>query len=60
MTAAGEIQLSLRAEGPGPTGDALLSYPKGHPRYDALLKHLGGLAPGQTKDVPPWDPGADR
>ena len=29
-------------------------YPPTHKDYDAMLKHLGGLAPGQKKGVPPW------
>lgn len=26
------------------------------PHYDDLLRHLGGLLPGQMKQVPPWRP----
>lgn len=55
MDASGTITLLLRATSPGgPTGDALLLIPKGDPRYQATLQHLGGLQPGETKPVPPW------
>ena len=50
----GTIVLQLRATGPGIRGDALLRYPKDHPQYRAVLEHLGGLAAGEEKPVPPW------
>jgi hypothetical protein len=31
-----------------------IEYPPMHKDYAAVLKHLGGLAPGQSKGVPPW------
>jgi hypothetical protein len=55
MTADGTIVLQLRATGPGPAiGDALILYPKGHAKYDEVLKHLGGLKPGEAKPCPPF------
>jgi len=55
MKPDGTLVLVLRAEGPGGiTGDARFEYPVGHPRYDAILSHLGGLLPMETKGVPPW------
>lgn len=55
MTKDGTIILDLRAEGAGGmAGDARLVYPRGHKQYDEILKHLGGLRPGETKPVPPW------
>jgi hypothetical protein len=55
MEADGTIVLQLRAEGPGPTiGDALFRYPKTHPQYDSVLRHLRGLKAGEKKLVPPW------
>jgi hypothetical protein len=54
MQPDGTIVLDLRAEGPGVQGDARLVYPKGHQQYDEVLKHLGGLTPGESKPVPPW------
>jgi hypothetical protein len=55
MEADGTIVLMLRATAPGGLlGEAQLRYPKGHEQYDAVLKHLGGLRPGESKPVPPW------
>ena len=51
----GSIVLDLRAtNGRGVVGDARLVYPRSHPKYASILEHLGGLAPGETKQVPPW------
>jgi hypothetical protein len=51
----GTIVLYLRATGPGGViGTALLEYPPAHPNYHEVLRHLGGLKPGQVKNVPPW------
>jgi len=55
MAEDGTITLQLRAEGPaGIRGDALMTYSKSDPKYSAILKHLGGLKPGEEKPVPPW------
>jgi hypothetical protein len=55
MKEDGTIILDLRAEGPGGLkGDARFIYPPTHERYESILKHLGGLEPGETKPVPPW------
>ncbi|MBL8537496.1 MAG: hypothetical protein JNM59_08860 [Hyphomonadaceae bacterium] len=55
MLPDGTIQMQLRAEGPGGTiGDAMFTYPPNHPQYAEMLAHVGGLSPGETKDVPPW------
>ena len=55
MQADGTIVMQLRAEGPGPIiGDAQFVYPPSHPEYQSILEHLGGLAPGESKPVPPW------
>lgn len=55
MEEDGTIVLELRAEGlRGLTGDALLRYPPGHPEYNNMLHHLGGLKKGEVKQVPPW------
>lgn len=57
MTADGTIKLMLRAESAsGAVGDALIVYPRGHAKYDYVLKHLGGLKPGESKPVPPFPP----
>jgi len=43
----GTIVLMLRAEdGNGAVGDAMLTYKKGDPKYQEILKHVGGLSPG--------------
>jgi hypothetical protein len=55
MQQDGTIILDLTAEGDnGTIGDARFVYPKSHPRYQEILRHLGGLSPGQSKPVPPW------
>lgn len=51
----GTIVLQLRAESAdGAVGDALITYAPSHAKYASVLKHLGGLTPGQSKPVPPW------
>jgi hypothetical protein len=55
MEADGTIVLTLRASTPGGIrGETQLRYPRDHEEYDAVLKHLGGLRPGESKPVPPW------
>lgn len=55
MKPDGTIILQLRAEdGSGRRGDAVLTYPASHPRYHYILDHLGGIKPGEDKEVPPW------
>jgi hypothetical protein len=55
MSGDGTITLDLRAEGPGGTiGDARFVYPPSHKDYQMILKHLGGMKPGETKPVPPF------
>jgi hypothetical protein len=55
MTPDGTIVLDLIATGPGATrGEARLVYRPDHKDYRAVLEHLGGLRPGETKSVPPW------
>ncbi len=55
MKQDGTIVLTLRASGPGgAVGDAQVVYPKTHAEYGNILKHLGGLKPGETKPVPPF------
>jgi hypothetical protein len=31
-----------------------IKYPLGDKNYDRVMKHLGGLKPGETKLVLPW------
>ena len=49
------IVLDLVASGPGLLGDGRLTYSPSDPNYDAILRHLGGLRPGEVKQVQPWD-----
>ena len=49
------IVLDLVASGPGLLGDARLTYPPSDPNYGAILRHLGGLRPGEEKQVQPWN-----
>ncbi len=50
----GTIVLTLRAEGDGVVGDGQVTYGPDDEHYEEVLKHLGGLRPGQKKPVPPW------
>ena len=54
MATDGTIILDLVARTGGAAGQGQLTYPPGHPRYDAILRHLGGLRPGEEKPVPPF------
>ncbi len=54
MLADGTIVLDLIAESPGARGNAQFRYPPGHPKYQRTLDHLGGLAVGEQKLVPPY------
>lgn len=54
MQADGTIVLDLVARQGGAVGDARLIYPPGHPDHAMILRHLGGLRPGEVKPVPPF------
>ncbi len=55
MTEDGTIRLELMAESEdGTIGDAVFVYKPGDRMYDEVMKHLGGLKPGEAKPVPPW------
>ncbi|TWT13084.1 hypothetical protein [Reyranella sp. CPCC 100927] len=55
MRTDGTIVLYLRATAPGgAVGHGLLEYPPGHPQYQDIQRHLGGIKPGEMKNVPPW------
>ena len=61
MMEDGTLVLDLRAESPGNLrGMARILRPTTHPRYPAWIEHLGGLAPGEEKLVPPWPETAGR
>jgi hypothetical protein len=38
----------------GGFGEGIKEYKPGDPYYDEVLQHIGGLQPGETKEVPPW------
>lgn len=55
MEADGTLLLDLRAEGSGGLrGHGRFVYRRGDKDYEMVLKHLGGMQPGETKPVPPW------
>lgn len=54
MEPDGTIVLDLMAREGGTVGHARLRYPRGHPDYEMILRHLGGLRPGEIKDVLPF------
>ena len=52
----GTIIMDLRSEGPGGMiGDARDVVRPNDPAYADVLKHLGGIKPGETKRIRPWD-----
>jgi hypothetical protein len=53
MSATGVITLRLRSLWPEPKAEAELDYAPDDPQYDEIKHHLGGIAPGETKPVPP-------
>lgn len=55
MLPNGTIVLDLRAAAGDSIGRGRVTYPPGHAEYAAVLRHLGGLRPGEVKPVPPWD-----
>ncbi len=56
MQSDGTIVMDLRATGPnGALGDGRVVYHPFDPHYQEVLHHLGGMTPGQTKPVPPWE-----
>jgi hypothetical protein len=54
MTADGVITLRLRSLPPGPIAEATMRYAPDDPKYQDVMTHLGGIAPGETKTVKPW------
>ncbi|HYF09834.1 MAG TPA: hypothetical protein VD970_19615 [Acetobacteraceae bacterium] len=54
MQADGTIILDLHARDAVMTGQGRLIYPPGHPDYAMILRHLGGLRPGERKPVLPF------
>lgn len=47
------IRIRLRRMG-GMNADGMVSYKKGSEHYDNVLRHIGGMKPGDVKLVAPW------
>ena len=54
MSADGTITLRIRSLWPRPFAEAQLVYGPRDAHYGEIERHLGGIAPGETKPVPPW------
>lgn len=54
MSADGTITLRIRSLWPRPRGEAERFFAPGDAHYGEIERHLGGIAPGETKPVPPW------
>ncbi|MBN9686957.1 MULTISPECIES: hypothetical protein [unclassified Corallococcus] len=54
ISADGTLTLTLRASGPGMTGDARLVYPPTHAQYELIKNHVGAIKPGEQKPVAPF------
>jgi hypothetical protein len=53
MAADGTITLRVRSLWPQPFAETTLVYAPGDAQYGMIKRHLGGIAPGQSKPVPP-------
>jgi hypothetical protein len=55
MDEDGVLEMSLRTESAdGMIGEALLVIRPDDPRYAQMVKHLGGLKPGEGCAIPPF------
>ena len=54
MAADGSIELHLRSLPPGPIAETVVRYKPGDAKYKDMIAHVGGLAVGDTKMLPPW------
>ena len=48
------IVLMLRSLPPGPIAETMQTYKPADKQYKEMLDHVGGLAVGETKMLPPW------
>jgi hypothetical protein len=48
------IKIELRSTADGKPADGTIVYKRGDRGFDNLLRHLGGIRPGETKEVRPW------
>ena len=53
MSADGAITLRLHTLWPQPFAERERVYAPDDPQYTFIKRHLGGIAPGETKPVPP-------
>ena len=54
MADDGTIRMHLRSMVSTAIVESDFQYKPGDSDYDSIVKHLGGLAPGQSKSVRPW------
>ena len=54
MAADGTITLQLHSLWPNPIAEGELTYAPDDLQYDEIKRHLGGIAPGETKPIPPF------
>jgi hypothetical protein len=54
MSADGTITLQIRSLWPDPIAESQLVFAPDDPQYSDIKRHLGGIAPGESKLVPPW------
>jgi hypothetical protein len=54
MSADGTIALSLFMTGDGKHADAQFTYKTNDPNYQMIIRHVGGIKPGEIKPVPPF------
>jgi hypothetical protein len=50
----GSLSLHLRVTSDGKPFDGTVTYKVSDRAYDSVLRHLGGLQPGETKEFRPW------
>jgi hypothetical protein len=48
------IKIELRSTADGKPAEGTQIYKRGDRGFDNLLRHLGGMRPGETKEVRPW------
>ncbi|WP_211870053.1 hypothetical protein [Neoroseomonas terrae] len=54
MEADGTLILDLNPRPDSSSGQTRFVYPPDHRDYAMILRHLGGMRPGETKAVPPF------
>jgi hypothetical protein len=54
MSADGTITLQLRSSWPDPIAETQMVFAPDDPQYADIKRHLGGIASGETKPIPPW------